>query len=93
MVQSYRQLMRTTRAVMRDAATMARRLGQRLRTASLRMRRTLHRAQDELRPLRPLIQRVVAQTRARVIGGETHVPDKVLSIFGNDSQGQDRDAQ
>jgi IS5 family transposase len=31
--------------------------------------------------MRPLVQRVVGQTRARVLGGDTHVPDKVLSVF------------
>ena len=31
--------------------------------------------------MRPLVGRVVAQTRARVMGGDTHVPDKVLSVF------------
>jgi len=31
--------------------------------------------------MRPIIQRVLAQTRARILGGDTHVPDKVLSIF------------
>ena len=27
------------------------------------------------------MQRVVAQTRARVLRGDTHYPDKVLSVF------------
>jgi IS5 family transposase len=31
--------------------------------------------------MRPLVQRVLAQTRARMMGGDTHVPDKVLSVF------------
>ena len=31
--------------------------------------------------MRPLVERVLAQTRARILGGDTHVPDKVLSIF------------
>jgi IS5 family transposase len=81
MVQSYRKLMATTRAVMRDAATMIRRLGQRVRTASHEQRPTLQRAQAELRQMQPLVQRVIAQTRARILGGDTHVADKVLSIF------------
>jgi len=29
----------------------------------------------------PLVQRVIAQTEARVFGGNTHVPGKVLSLF------------
>lgn len=81
MIQSYRQLMATTRAVLRDAATMVRRVGQRVRTARPQMQPTLHRAQTHLRQMRPLVQRVIAQTRARLLGGDTHVPDKVLSIF------------
>ena len=81
LVQSYRKLMATTRAVMRDAATMVRRIGHRLRTVNPERRRVLQSAQDQLRQLRPTVQRVLAQTRARIIGGDTHVPDKVLSIF------------
>jgi IS5 family transposase len=81
LVQSYRTLMATARAVQRDAATMVRRLGQRVRTARATMRPLLQRAQDQLQQTRPLVQRVLAQTRARVLGGDTHVPDKVLSLF------------
>jgi len=80
-VQSYRQLMATTRAVVRDATTMIRRLGQRLRTARATTQPILQRAQDQLQQIRPLVHRVLAQTRARVLGGDTHVPDKVLSVF------------
>ncbi len=81
MVKSYRTLMATTRAVLRDTATMVRRLGQRARTASPHLRPILQRAQDGLSAMRPVVQRVVDQTRARVLGGDTHVPDKVLSLF------------
>jgi IS5 family transposase len=81
MIQSYRQLMATTRAVVRDAATIVRRVGQCARTTSPPMQPTLYRAQAELQQMRPLVQRVIAQTRARLLGGDTHVPDKVLSIF------------
>ena len=81
MVKSYRKLMATTRAVLRDTATMVRRLGQRVRTARPQVQPMLQRAQDQLRDMQPLVQRVVDQTRARVLGGDTHVPDKVLSLF------------
>ncbi len=81
MVKSYRKLMATTRAVLRDTATMVRRLGQRGRTASPHLRPILQRAQEGLSAMRPVVQRVVAQTRARVLGGDTHVPEKVLSLF------------
>jgi len=81
LVQSYRKLMATTRAVVRDAVTMIRRLGQRRHTASRRVRPILEQTQDQLRQMRPLVERVLAQTRARIIGGDTHVSDKVLSLF------------
>jgi IS5 family transposase len=81
MVKSYRTLMATTRAVLRDTATMIRRLGQRVRNARPQGQPMLQRAHDRLRDLRPLVQRVVDQTRARLLGGDTHVADKVLSVF------------
>jgi transposase, IS5 family len=81
LVRSYRKLMATTRAVMRDATTMVRRINQRLRTAAASTTDTVQRARQQLQQLRPVIERVLAQTRARVVGGDTHVPDKVLSIF------------
>jgi hypothetical protein len=31
--------------------------------------------------MQPLVTRVLTQTRARLLGGDTHVPDKVLSVF------------
>ena len=71
MVKSYRTLMATTRAVLRDTATMVRRLGQRVRTASPQVQPLLQRVQDRLQEMRPLVQRVVAQTRARLLGGDT----------------------
>ena len=80
-VQTYRKLMTTTRAVVRDVDTMVRRIGQRLRTASRQAQLRLQRAQQRLQQMRPLVQRVLAQTRARVMGGDTHVPDKILSVF------------
>ena len=81
LVQSYRKLMATTRAVMRDAVTMVHRLGQRVRTATPHLQPVLQRAQDQLRQVRPLVQRVLSQTRARILGGDTHVANKVLSLF------------
>jgi IS5 family transposase len=81
MVKSYRTLMATTRAVLRDSATMVRRLGQRVSRARPRVQPMLRRAQHQLQAMRPLVQRVVDQTRARVLGGNTHVSDKVLSVF------------
>jgi transposase, IS5 family len=81
LVRSYRQLMATTRAVMRDGRTMVRRISQRLRTASAGMASTLTRARQQLQQMQPLVTRILDQTRARLLGGDIHVPDKVLSVF------------
>jgi len=81
MVKSYRTLMATTRAVLRDTGTMVRRLAQRIRTARPQVHSILRRAQDQLHVMAGLVQRVVSQTRARVLGGDTHVADKRLSVF------------
>ena len=80
-VQSYRRLMATTRAVLRDADTMVRRVGQRHRTAAAPTRTVLARAQQRLVEMRPLVRRVLAQTRARVLSGNTRVSNKILSVF------------
>jgi transposase-like protein DUF772/DDE family transposase len=81
MIQSYRRLMATTRAVLRDAATMIRRTGQQLRTARGTSAQIVRDARLQVQHMRPLVARVLAQTRARLFGGDTHVPDKVLSVF------------
>jgi IS5 family transposase len=81
LVRSYRQLMATTRAVVRDATTMVHRISQRLHTASRSAKTTLTAARTRLRQMQPLVTRVLAQTRARLLGGDIHVPDKVLSVF------------
>jgi transposase, IS5 family len=81
LVHSYRRLMATTRAVCRDAATMVRRISQRLRTVSRPAATTLIQARQRLQHMQPLVTRVLTQTRARLLGGDTHVPDKVLSVF------------
>ena len=60
LVQSYRKLMATTRAVVRDTASMVRRLGQGVRTATPQIQPALRRAQDQLREMRPLVARVLA---------------------------------
>jgi len=78
---SYRRLVATTRAVLRDAATMQRRAAQRVRTVTEATRRRVVRAQGKLTAIRPLVERVIAQTTQRVFHGDTHVPDKIVSLF------------
>jgi IS5 family transposase len=81
LVHSYRQLMATTRAVVRDATTMVRRISYHLRLAAPSVATTLTHARAHLRQIQPLVTRILAQTRTRLLGGDTHVRDKVLSVF------------
>jgi transposase, IS5 family len=63
----YQGLLRITRAVLRHAEATVRR-GRDPRTVGLV-------------PTIELVRRVVAQTRARVLRGDTHYPGKVVSVF------------
>jgi transposase, IS5 family len=74
LIRSYRRLMSTTYAVWRDAGMMVRRLGQRVRTVPTAIAARLQRVQQRLRALRPLVERVLDQTDARVLGGDVHMP-------------------
>src|SRR4029450_2029392 len=69
-----RGLLRITRRVVRDAHAVAARLPARLRP---RMRGLAARLTATI----GIMDRVVAQTRARVLRGDTHYPDKVVSVF------------
>jgi IS5 family transposase len=74
MRQLYRGLLRITRSVLRQAERTERVSrfypGPAVRALRARLRATVG-----------LVRRVVAQTRARVLRGDTHYPDKVLSVF------------
>ena len=74
MRQLYRGLLRITRSVLRQAELTERvsrfHPGSAVRELRARLRATIG-----------LVRRVVAQTRARVLRGDTHYPDKVLSVF------------
>jgi IS5 family transposase len=69
----YQEAMRIARAVVRDAETVVRATvpGPGGPVAGLR---------DRLEQTVGLLRRVIRQTQARVLGGNTHYPDKVLSI-------------
>src|SRR5262245_38561159 len=69
----YQGLMRITRAVVRHADTVVGR--PRATTAAPFLRETIAR-----------VRQVLAQTRARVLRGHTHYPDKIVSLFEPPSQ-------
>ncbi len=70
----YRELMTRTRSVVRQAEA-ATELAKRRRTGAVRE------LGQRLATTAGLVRRVLAQTRARVVQGDTHHPNKLLSIF------------
>jgi IS5 family transposase len=82
LVHLYRQLMGLTRAVVREAETAVQKL-QRRRTPvkEAQTEQRLQGLSQQVRHMSGLIRRVLAQTRARVLQGDTHYPSKVLSVF------------
>jgi len=80
--QGYRRLVALTRATIRDARRVLQTLNERLQpTASVAVRRAVRRARDVVQTFVPRMEQVVTQTRARVFGGDTHYPEKLLSLF------------
>lgn len=70
----YRDVMTITRAVVRKAEIVGQHIAGRRPGAVETLRQRLEAASG-------LVRRVLAQTRARVLDGNTHHPEKVLSIF------------
>jgi IS5 family transposase len=70
----YRAVMAITRAVVRDAEAVGRHLTAPRAEGVARLGRHLEETVS-------LVRRVLAQTRARVLNGDPHHPDKVLSLF------------
>ena len=87
LVRSYRHLLAITRAVLRDADTVGRRVAQRLRAVDARTHRRVTRLHARVRAVAPLIRRVITQTEQRVLHGNTHMPDKVMSLFEPHTEG------
>lgn len=77
----YRALMGHTRAVVRQAETAVRQVARgTVRGVGLAQGAVDGLAQ-QLRETTGLVRRVLTQTRARVLSGNTHYPDKRLSLF------------
>src|SRR6202522_1593963 len=77
---SYEKLVALTRSVVRQASEVM----QRLEKGRLKVVGKLLRVQTQIAQLRhfvPLVEKVITQTKERVWGGNTHVENKVLSLF------------
>jgi IS5 family transposase len=78
---SYQKLMGRTRSVVRQASEVV----QRWRKGRLKVLGTVLGVATQIGQLRhflPLVENVIRQTKERVVKGNSHVEDKVLSLFG-----------
>jgi IS5 family transposase len=83
--ESYRKLVGITRRVVRQAERTATDLASGKLAVTGKALRVIV-AEGQLRHFLPLVKRVVAQTKARVFGGNTHLDGKVLSLFEEHTQ-------
>jgi IS5 family transposase len=77
---SYQKLMGLTRSVVRQASAVVQRWGK----GRLKVVGTVRGVATQIGHLRhflPLVEKVITQTKNRVLGGDSHVQDKVLSLF------------
>ena len=82
MERSYRRLLAITRATARDAERVVSEVAQAMRTVATRAAMLLVLgATAYLEAMLPLVGRVIAQTRARILSGDTHFAEKLLSLF------------
>jgi IS5 family transposase len=78
----YRRLLGLVSATVRDAERVMAELADGARVAvGQRACKVVMRAQAQIAQMLPLVRRVMAQTRARILDGDKHYPDKVLSLF------------
>jgi IS5 family transposase len=77
----YQALMRGTRAVVRQAETAAQQVAAGTAHGIGLAQIHVEALAQQLRDTAGLVRRVLAQTRARILKGDTHYPDKVLSLF------------
>jgi IS5 family transposase len=77
----YGRLMGTGRAVLRQAQRALASAQRRARKLKPLLRQRVQELSWQVRAMRRLTQRVLEETRARVLKGDTHHPHKVLSVF------------
>ena len=82
----YRELMSRTRAVVREAETAVRQVARGTVRAGGVAQFAVEGLAQQLRETTGLVRRVLSQTRARIIRGDTHYPNKRLSLFEPDTE-------
>ena len=82
LTQAYERLLAATSRVVGQAKRFSREIGAGVkRSADVLHQAALEGFRQELDTFVPRVRQVMRQTRARILGGDTHVEDKVLSLF------------
>jgi IS5 family transposase len=82
LTRAYQQLLAATGRVVGQAKRFSREIGAGVkRGRDVLDQAALEGFRQELDTFVPRVQQVIRQTRARVVGGDTHVEDKLLSLF------------
>jgi IS5 family transposase len=82
LTRAYQRLVATTSRVVGQAKRFSREIGAGVKSArTVLQHAALEGLRQELDTFVPRVQQVLRQTRARVFGGDTHVTDKLLSVF------------
>jgi IS5 family transposase len=82
LTRAYQQLLAATSRVVGQAKRFSREITAGvIRAADVLKQATLEGLRQTLDTFVPRVQQVVRQTRARILGGDTHVEDKLLSVF------------
>jgi IS5 family transposase len=79
--QSYGKLLALTRGVTCQSSKVLQDLQSGKLVAQAQMFLAVLQAEGQLRHFLPLTQKVMAQAQARIFEGQTHYPDKILSLF------------
>lgn len=82
LTRAYQRLLATTSRVVGQAKRFSREIGAGVKgTRDLLQQAALEQLRQTLDTFVPRVQQVMRQTRARILGGDTHVEDKLLSVF------------
>src|SRR5690242_14649704 len=82
----YRRLMGTTRAVAREAKRAVASAKRRAQKLEARGRQRVQGLCQQVKQMSELTERVLKQTRTRLLRGDTHYAHKGLSVFGTHSE-------
>ncbi|MGH8631324.1 MAG: ISNCY family transposase [Burkholderiales bacterium] len=81
MKQGYRRLLRNTRQVVNQAQRFQQEIASGVKRVGGKQRAALQRLRQQLETMVPRVQQVIRQTKARVQDGNTHVANKLVSLF------------